>query len=330
MNSGSTISAGDTNVVLSTTGDPPRVSGLMDPSVLSWDGAPPWEDHQLEIDWAPHHPTLATEGDALLASYDATPLVMDMNIQVGRQHEAARTDPMPGEDKNYAGLVITKLSELSMALSRLRSVIQELAKMEESSSGQHLLLNSPASFDLAMAWLSSTGNIAADMTHLTDKLSRGVIYAMETTQTQSSDGLLRDVFSASHRLVEIIYDMKLNNITDPENESEEDNHTVSIIRHLVMACDALLLEIFAGVVMTLKHEASTEEPMSRPMTTVLSELRLVLVVNICSYLTERQDKAIDQYLGQVAARNFDAGALHALRVRVREELSRLQQRLRDS
>lgn len=325
-NTGSTVEVEATCVMLPTPCEPSTVPSVVDLSALSWDGALPWTDHQFAIDWTPHHPNVTADGDALVASLDAESLVMDMDLQIGFQCEAAKSDIMPSEQKNYAGLIITKLSQLSMTLSAIRSVTLDLTKAAESSSTHQVLLDSPASFNLVTAWLSSMDSVT-NMTLVADKPSSFLNPHTETISAEGRDSLLRDVFSSSLRLVEIIQHIKLNTITEVESKGQQDMHTARIIRHLVMACNALLLEIFAAVVTRLEHDTSTEKPTSKTTTMVVGDLRLVLVAKICTYLTERQKAATDQFLGQVEAKDFDTTTLDGLRAQMQQKLASLQQRL---
>lgn len=310
--------------MLPTSCEPSIVPSLVDP----WDGALSWTDHQFGIDWTPHHPNVTADGDALMASLDAESLVMDMDLQIGFQYEAAKSDIMPSEQKNNAGLIITKLSQLSMTLSAIRSVTHDLTKAAESSSTQQVLLDSPASFNLVTAWLSSMDSVT-NMALSADKPSSFLNPPMEIMHAEGRDSLLRDVFSSSLRLLEIIQHIKLNTITEAESKGQQDIHTAPVIRHLVMACNALLLEIFAVVVTRLEHDTSTEKPISRTTTMVVGNLRLVLVAKICTYLMERQRAATDQFLGQVEVKDFDATTLHDLRAQMQQKLASLQQKLFD-
>ena len=65
---------------------------------------------------------------------------------------------------------------------------------------------------------------------------------------------------------------------------------MQIIRHRVMACEALLLEIYMAILNALQHDAFHGDSMN---TTALGDIRLVLVVQLCSYLIERQQQAVD-------------------------------------
>jgi hypothetical protein len=66
-----------------------------------------------------------------------------------------------------------------------------------------------------------------------------------------------------------------------------------IIRHLVIACEALLLDIYVAILITLQHDAHPGDPTN---TTALGDVRLVLVVQLCAYLIERQHQAVDVWL----------------------------------
>lgn len=234
---------------------------------------------------------------------------------------------------NWPSLVIAQLSQLSTRLSSLRSSSYTLANAAESSSsclpsGRQIPLIDAAAFETVAAWLAHGHDPANTNVHPpVDASAQGhVPYPSPAPETKSrgGHGILHDVFSASHRLLEVLRHLQMKNIAEPSptvssafkssaapsgqssahlrltkgpwssaqsSGSQQHSHnTMQIIRHLVMACESLLLEIYMAVLTALQHDAFHGASMD---TTALGDVRLVLVAQLCSYLIERQQQAVD-------------------------------------
>ena len=242
------------------------------------------------------------------------------------------------KNTNHPSLVMVQLSQLSMRLSSLRYSSYNFAKAAEPSSSclpknQQIPFIDTATFESVTAWLA-LGHGTADVntrpsvyTHTENESP----YPSRTSQTKprGSHGILHDVFSASHLLLEILGQLQADNMTEPfsspmttsastlssaafghrsalfglttcpesssrlnRNQGYCDN-TMQTIRHLVTTCEALLLETYVAVLNALQHEAY---PSVSANATALGDVRLVLVVQLCSYLIERQHQAVDTYL----------------------------------
>ena len=78
----------------------------------------------------------------------------------------------------------------------------------------------------------------------------------------------------------------------------------TVVRHLVIACHTLLLNIYIAVLIALQHEADRSSRLPTSNTDVdicmdpvaLADIRLVTVVQLCSFLIKRQYQAVDLYL----------------------------------
>ncbi|OBT61269.1 hypothetical protein VE03_09381 [Pseudogymnoascus sp. 23342-1-I1] len=79
----------------------------------------------------------------------------------------------------------------------------------------------------------------------------------------------------------------------------------TVVRHLVIACHTLLLNIHVAVLIVLQHDANLRSsyPPHKNVeadpymdATALADIRLVLVLTLCSYLIKRQQQAVDLYL----------------------------------
>ena len=236
-------------------------------------------------------------------------------------------------DKN-ASVVIGQLSQLSVHLSSLRSSSYTLAQAADSSFGRgpndgHFPLIDSAAFESVAAWLAHEESSANMNPRRSVHISADIPNPWPNSGSQiiprSGPNILREVFSASHRLMEILRHLQADDI----------------IRHLVMACEALLLEIYAAILTALQHEAYPGDSMNA---TALGNVRLVLVVQLCAYLIERQHQAVGQCLAPAVAQKHnlpsslpsgpfhlgtaDRESLKDLKVQVQQKLTRLRQMLR--
>lgn len=228
-------------------------------------------------------------------------------------------------------VVIAQLSQLSVELSALRASSHTLAQASDFSFGRgshegHSPLIDSAAFDSVVAWLPPEKSPAPLDPRCSSQISADIPNFMPNSTclmgTLNGPGILRDVFSASHRLMEIIQNLQADDIT----------------RHLIRACEALLLETYAAVLTALQHEAYPGDTVSA---TALGNVRLVLVVQLCSYLIERQHQAVGHCLipatvqkhnlpGLMQSGNPETECLKDLKAQVQQKLARLRQMLRCS
>jgi len=237
--------------------------------------------------------------------------------------------------------VISELSQLSVHLSALRSSSHDLAQAAElstspMSTNQTSPLIDPASFGSVAAWLAHeqcSGKMNVPL-QLPPEFQNAYPSPSPESQVkaqgcQGGPNILRNVFCASHRLMEIIRNLQADDI----------------IRHLIMACEALLLEIYLAILTVLQHEAYPGHHMSG---TALGNVRLVLVVQLCAYLIERQQQAVEQCLTPATTpisnlsnsslspgpfrmtQQTDRESLKELKIQVQQKLTHLRQILRCS
>lgn len=71
----------------------------------------------------------------------------------------------------------------------------------------------------------------------------------------------------------------------------------TIICHLVIACHTLLLNVYVAVLIALQHDVDLRSSYFSAKGTgyVEGETQLVMVVQLCAYLLERQRQAVDVY-----------------------------------
>lgn len=280
-------------------------------------------------------------------------------------------------------IAVTQLSQLSMSLALLRYTSYNMAKAAESSSchppsDRRIPLIDSSAFEFVSTWLAHSQGLGSMNGHPLAHESQNHVPYPTPPDLESGTGVgrtLREVFCASQRLLEILGQLQFSVMIDPfpsptatppprphtevpaqetgffglplaqsfpsqvNSGSNHGNCTLQITHHLVMACEALLLEIYVAVLVALQHDAY-----SSTHTTALGDVRLVLVVQLCSYLIERQLQAVDLYLkphsgNGPGAPNFDNSgapgnnfnkerhALNDLRNQVQQRLACLRQTL---
>ncbi|KXG49111.1 uncharacterized protein PGRI_029810 [Penicillium griseofulvum] len=285
-------------------------------------------------------------------------------------------------------IAVTQLSQLSMDLALLRYTSYNMAKAAETPpchmpNDRRIPLIDSSAFEFVSTWLAhGQGFTGMNGPQLAPETQ--VPYPTPISETGTCAGrTLREVFCSSQRLLEILGQLQFSLmvevnpypspiITPPERPStavsggdsgslglpngsgiagrsvpcpNTGNGTMQVIHYLVMACEALLLEIYVAVLVALQHEAY-----SSTNGTVLGDVRLVLVVELCSYLIERQLQAVDSYLAPQArlhphimsgpippkfdipggpdSLDKDRDMLNDLRNQVQERLGHLRQTLR--
>lgn len=305
--------------------------------------------------YPPSPPLTAAHGSGQLKATDAG---KDGSIAVGGMGkgnlgvvrgggDGSRLNMGLEKQDNFASLVTAHLSQLSMRLSSLRYLSHTLAQAAESSSGRQpdhrrIPLFQSTAFESVAAWLAddqcSAIMNAYPSTHLAPEATEPYPSPGSPPKPQSCQGLLRDVFSSSHRLMEILRHLQSSNLAEPTvtgmpstptrgGSYQHSPGTLAIIRHLVMACDGLLLEIYAAVLAVLQHDAYPGSLINNM--TALGDVRLVLVVQLCSYLIERQQQAVDQCFAPHAAQ-LNVGGKEALcdaREQLQQRLIKLRQTL---
>ncbi|KAJ5171276.1 uncharacterized protein N7500_004059 [Penicillium coprophilum] len=244
-------------------------------------------------------------------------------------------------------VVIGQLSQLSIRLSRLCRSAEELASPSRSSiqPGHEVVcistkpLIDAIAFDSVASWLAhgSTGFSSFESTQCSN--------AQPTQQPdiKTPGGVLYYLFSASHFMLEILRDLPPNIGAMPTTTMPslvEFNSFDSVICHLSIGCYSSLMNIYISVLDILEHDATLSSQTDRG---ALGDIQLVSIVQICSYLTERQNQAIDLYLSTKSSKpgspwqnspstetlqSSDTAIreeMTCLKLEVQQRLSRLQQ-----
>ncbi len=122
---------------------------------------------------------------------------------------------------NWPSLVIAQLSQLSTRLSSLRYSSYTLTNAAESSSsrlpsGRQIPLIDAAGFETVAAWLAhgrDSANVNVHPPVHAPTQSQGH-YLSPGTKSRGGHGILYDVFSASHCLLEILRHLQVKNIAE--------------------------------------------------------------------------------------------------------------------
>ncbi|KAL6716652.1 hypothetical protein ACLMJK_006220 [Lecanora helva] len=185
--------------------------------------------------------------------------------------------------------------------------------------------------------------------------SAGLPTAASTTSREAQTDFWPSPNSQSARTLSITEE----NSTYPKNSNESsgithrsNQHTNTVVHHLVIACHTILLNIYVSVLVALQHDAdrwnpcrstSTIDAELNTDTVALADIRPALTVQLCSYLIERQNQAVDVYLSSsrsppvsqqhpshevFRSNTADQEAMSELKVEIQQRLERLRQTLR--
>lgn len=286
-------------------------------------------------------------------------------------------------DAQEPGTAIAQLSQLSLRLASLHRSSYALVSTAGSSfrqlDGRKPLLDD-AAFESITSWLAR-GSANTSPLIPVDPEGHGTSPAPET---RGKDGILHDVFSASQHLLEILRLLQTSSgnttpatsvvpslgpstaTSTPIAGAFDDSNSYfgqaqgpsasapgsgqrssgSVVRHLVSACHTLLLNIYSAVLAALEHDA---RPGAHSDTAALGAIRLVSVLQLCSYLIERQHQAVELYMspqsplqwvalsreldpflfqaGRPGSGPDDSTLIRDLKMEVQQKLARLQRTL---
>lgn len=227
--------------------------------------------------------------------------------------------------------VISQLLQLGVRLSNLHESCSSLANPTQPFSEplphtRRARLVQSIAFDSVAVWLAQ-GHSSVD----TDRSPPVQDHTSSERRTQVPTGIqgqyiLRDLFSASHDFLEIFRHLNagrareqldlssaaprthgldphivgnwdhngavIPNVSMQSGSSEGQPYDTKIVKHLVMACDMMLLQIHLAVLIALRYDARLN---SQPTGPILGDARVILVVQLCSLLIERQCQAVDLY-----------------------------------
>ncbi|KAL5113213.1 hypothetical protein ACEQ8H_008920 [Pleosporales sp. CAS-2024a] len=262
-------------------------------------------------------------------------------------------------------VTVGQLAQLTMRLSSLRHKSSNLVGTAGASSGggterSRSSLVDDAAFESVVAWLARDELAGGNAEHIAAE-------AIATTASSSTQGILHETFSASHVLLEILgkledeqadrhTDMMLGAMLTPSptaghgyfdiapnlnagvlSTTDGDGMTAQArshtsIRHLVMVCNTLMLEVYLLILVALQHDAYLGVHANK----IMKSVRMVLLVQLCSHLVDRQCQALQVYQNSVHLAlgpderylDADRNVLEDLKRQVQDRLHQLRQMLK--
>ncbi|KAI1312183.1 hypothetical protein F5Y03DRAFT_341652 [Xylaria venustula] len=223
------------------------------------------------------------------------------NSSHGRQNSI---DNSSSSSDDSSETTITQLSQLIMRFARLHRLSSDLVPKAHLSQAQPRSLVDETTFGCVSEWFMT--DFPSINQHSTSPRS--------PPKEERTSNILCRVFSASHTFLEALNRLRLNESgypmalrtsvplpptmgadTSPCLTLDATPNDNSAVRHLVITCYTMLLNIYATVLSTLEHDVSA----SRQIDGAISpDIRLASVVQLCSYLIERQHKEMGNYLAE--------------------------------
>ncbi|KAI0518344.1 hypothetical protein F5B22DRAFT_645109 [Xylaria bambusicola] len=264
-----------------------------------------------------------------------------------------------GNSGDGSKAIIAQLSQLIMRFSRLHRLSYELVRKSSSPN---------VSNDTSQVHDNNTMTCRSAPEWLVQNPSKDAPSVHPLTKEETTSNLLCRVFSASHTFLEALHELRTNagidyNIvlrtsppTSPGTGSNRsspftldtaltpysevpDHYSDSVVRHLTTTCYTMLLNIYVAVLNALEYDARTGRLTNGANP---GDMRLASIVQLCSYLLERQRKAMDTYLsaqktqeswgkvwdpGYEQAHGAAEEEMRTLSMEVEQRLTRLQQAL---
>ncbi|KAF5648073.1 hypothetical protein F52700_1288 [Fusarium sp. NRRL 52700] len=240
-------------------------------------------------------PTAAHLGfhDAMEDLY-VTELQGDCHLQI--RESLSPAGPLPLCSFNSAMKTLGRLTPRVQALSsKSQEVLENWGSFQEQGDIDRrlptLLLND-AVFKLVMAWLFNPSE------HMDDECS--ILNSLWTAKNEfSNEDVVVELLSCSSIFTTTTQSLQVE-IGSRNNKVVYSNNVAS---HLVVACHALLLESFGAVLSTLQYVADAAKGTIAPG---FADLRLAMVVQLCSYLFVRQCRVVDNFLEALSGPNLTA------------------------
>lgn len=343
--------------------NPPPVHGVVDPSHMM-DSMPLITPSHSFPDWKPY--ANGDNGVNTLHRSFTQPLPELHNTSSPKKHGRTKSSSTDnGDDTSKSNII--QLTKLMTWFSRLQRLSYDLASTLESHQTNDLKnphekpLIDETTFQSVSEWLvydpSHTGFPIAKHSQ-SSRLSRA------STEEATTSHVLCHLFSASHALLEALLQLQLDATSsnptstavsaaptppalDPGEASAlkldappspPGDHSQHVVRHMAVACYTILLNTYVSVLNTLEHDANLNFQMNG---VAPADIRLASVVQLCIYLTDRQQKAMDSYLsaqhpsqalwqdchipGRAQAGAAPEEEMRNLKMEVEQRLARLQQ-----
>ncbi|KAH7322435.1 hypothetical protein B0I35DRAFT_425804 [Stachybotrys elegans] len=270
--------------------------------------------------------------DMETTAYDATACLLGIDTRGNGENGPADSLPLslPSLHEpwlNGPDASIAKLSQLSTRLyPLLRSstdLAERLAASKQSSDchqPQSVSYIDDAAFKLIASWLIRATDSTCEYSRLSAE------HHMPPMGPVTPSDALLEAFSTSAHLVEILRSLRtetnmwssspvslslsrpssLDSASSSYFQENAGHCTNMVIRHLVMACNTLILSTYALLLSIFQHDATipktlgTDCPKDSFVGAGLADIRLVIVVQLCSHLVERQCSMVQAYTNQEA------------------------------
>ncbi|CEJ81076.1 hypothetical protein VHEMI01226 [[Torrubiella] hemipterigena] len=300
----------------------------------------------------------ATHVNSRQRSLDLEPDLCDSSSETSISSKSSGRVKKDNLDHNIANL-----SRLSMHLSQLlcfsRTFLAEALHPPRSAKNQDSMLQIQQGIKLVFKSVNSWLVHGSSSTEPTPSLNLGSINSSE---------LLQHLFSASNYLLEILRQVRagidkaihaastMDLSKRPQSRSgsilqskpgglssTDDDQRYSIVRHLVLVCATLLLNMYIAILVSLqhsadilrssirKHQESLHEPAEHMDAASRAHMQLVSIVQLTSYHIKRQNQTLDATVsscrawseGETSREQFDT--MSELKMEVEQHLRQLEQ-----
>lgn len=228
---------------------------------------------------------------------------------------------IPIADKNGPDVGIALLSQLSTQLYPLHRssciLAEAAAAAKEGNAGRVDPLIDEAALQCAASWLV---HVSANM-----RLSFHTDRQYSPIDASTTGETLHGALCGAHQLLEILQCLQGKTLSGATAGTSTPNSTCSgcmksgfrvqdiapspsslssntVVRHLIIACHTLILNIFVGVLFALQHDADLRVAASMPAMgknsadpATLADIRVVLIVQLYSYMFSRLHQAVKPY-----------------------------------
>ncbi|KAF5579113.1 hypothetical protein FPCIR_11253 [Fusarium pseudocircinatum] len=277
-----------------------------------------WSDHALQPDvcsWDTTHAQYYPVGFSWMSN-------THMDIQTGDENALQDSFIPELRGGQHLGSVnvssqlrqvpLCRFKNATIALGRLTPRVQALSnKSQEVSKNGRLsykqgntngrvppLLLNDGVFKLVMAWLLDPSEDTND--------EGSILNSLSTTENElRNEEVIVELVSCSSEFTTTILSLQ-EELGSRTYMAMSDNQ---VARHLVVACHLLLLDSFGAVLGALQDVADAEHHAPRgTITPGFTDLRLAMVVQLCSYLFVRQCRVVDAYLEGKPGPKSNAGS----------------------
>ncbi|KAI0487506.1 hypothetical protein F4859DRAFT_258909 [Xylaria cf. heliscus] len=289
-----------------------------------------------------------------------------------KRHNSIHTNNR-GKSGDSGRTIITQLSQLMTRFTRLHRLSYDLASTLDSSYQENDTVTVHGGYRIDETTFTSVSEwLVRDSVTMDAPIPKHSSHARfsHSPKEGTTSTVLSHLFSASHELLETLRRLQINDRANPIDvarntgssssppvmgypeppcfspatpttpHSHPPNDQSNNIRHLVIACYTMLLNIYVSVLNTLERHAWASRHMDGAS---LGDIQLASIVQLCIYLTSRQYKAVGAYLSvqqtaqtswqdRVASGHDPANAtaeedMRSLKMEVERRLVRLQQML---